>query len=186
MPFESAAYYLFSSILQADAAMIGIGIIFVIFRLQDLQSRSQAALQLLQTQDHFSSFTSGLVRTILENKSIESVGSALKEYQKYPYYSQLELLFTSPLRAMIVRSYAIRTMWFLCIQMFLLACCISTIPLWQATFGSSALFVMCGFVILYFGWALIRTISTVKSVFPTSTDLELKILCPEVEASLHA
>jgi hypothetical protein len=123
---DTAAYYLFSSLTQADAAIIGIGIVFVVYKLQSIENRVQLALQLLRTLNNFA--IEPLLRQILENDDVQAKGNALKRYFNNTYYREMVILVAAPFRAAVIRKRAIGSLRFVALHMFISACCIFAVP----------------------------------------------------------
>jgi hypothetical protein len=80
--------YLFSALLQADAALLGFGTIFVVFRIQSLESKFQLILQSYNTHP-FGGVNTNVRKVLLGNAS--DVASVLHREEDYNLanYSQL-------------------------------------------------------------------------------------------------
>jgi hypothetical protein len=186
IPLDTPTYYSCSSILQADAAIIGIGIVVVVYKLQSLDGRAQLAFQLLRTLSHFDEEISPLVRQIHENSDPDSRGSALRQYLNKSYYGELEIIVTAPLRAGLIRSQAVRTLVFIAIQMILCAASIVSVPYLSALKNVTWLFVLCETIIVYFGGVIGLIVAFAREIIPNSNEFDLKALSPRIYQIAHS
>jgi len=79
--FQTSLYF-FSALLQADAAILGFGTIFVIFKLQSLDSLRQSLLQAYYTKGPGHT---GKVNILLLSKKPEEIANILSEPSGYDF-----------------------------------------------------------------------------------------------------
>jgi hypothetical protein len=117
--------YLFSSLLQADAAILGFGAIFVIYKLQSLDNRYQMAYDACQNaKGIIPEFSTKLMGGLSEDGIYDIISTTIHN----PHiFKQMELLVTVPKRKEIVKNYVI-------LPMFLIGfhCITTSILLWTA------------------------------------------------------
>ena len=122
----TTALYLFSSLLQADATIIGFGAIFVIYKLQALDSSYQNALTLCQSagQGDVGDIAKLIVITDDPNKK----ETLLQRHEGQLYYSQLRLLITIPLQKNKVKRIVKWPLFFTVIHISLSVICLWLTP----------------------------------------------------------
>jgi hypothetical protein len=185
MNYETMAYYLFSSILQADAAIIGFGIVFVVYKLQSLENRSQMSLHLLESLGHYNSIIAPLVKNIFESDEPRIKGGALLKYMNHPHYKELELLVTIPIRIEIIKTNAFNSLRYISIHMFVCACCFFPLPILKSLLNNIPMLVLCFIILLYFGLVLLKVEKTAINTISKSNEFELKLLSPQIYDIAH-
>ena len=97
----TAALYLFSSLLQADATILGFGAIIIIYKIQSLDNRYKLAWELCVIKPYERvQEASKLIRATKTEEIVE----VLKKNKNNELYSQLELLITIPKRMDEIKS----------------------------------------------------------------------------------
>lgn len=95
---ETMAFYLFSSLLQADAAIIGLSAIFVIYKLQSLETQFQNAYAILSNAQPRPGFDySGFADDLLLAQDIRMQVGIFSTYNaQIAYRKQFELIIMIP------------------------------------------------------------------------------------------
>lgn len=100
--YHTTALYLFSALLQADAAIIGLGAIFVIYRLQALENRLTAACSICQNCPNNSVRIAAAeiesAKTLEDKREIldDLKRSGEVALEESAYFIQLEILIETP------------------------------------------------------------------------------------------
>jgi len=98
----TTALYLFSSLLQADAAILGFGAIFVVYKLQALEGRVGLLVEIYHSKG--TSYTS-LVNDLVCASADEEKAKVLRAFSSGSReYKMMEELVTVPLRIVQVKS----------------------------------------------------------------------------------
>jgi hypothetical protein len=180
------SFYLFSSLVQADAAIIGFGIVFIVYKLQSIENRSQTSLQLLRTLGHFDMTIAPLVKQIIENDVPVFKGSALRQYLNHPYYKELELLVTIPLRAERIKTAAFDTIRYTSVHMLISACCIVVVPILGDQLSNVPLIIVSLIILIYFGLVIRKVEDTARNVVSSPNEFDLGVLSPEIYKEAHS
>jgi hypothetical protein len=153
--------YIFSSLLQADAAILGLCAVFIVYRLQSLYSQQQSYVDILQK-----STISGVPQAcaaMLEGDK-DKIATELKKYEGNRFHPLLKFLSDMDVKVQVATIGLIPSLIIVAAHSFLSAAC-----LWLMSFLSpcvSNLFVQAigGVFIFLFAGVLIEVITAFQVV----------------------
>jgi hypothetical protein len=166
----TTALYLFSSLLQADAAILGIGVVFIIYKLQDLNNRIQFATEVCRINEF--NLGQDAAYLMMKEKTDEEKGHILTKRKTSSIYPYLESLITIQGRIEeIKRKIKLPLLW------IGIHCFLSSIFLWglqNTYFYSSYFFWIIYFVILTFGVGIGLTVWIAWEIITRKDELNLE------------
>ena len=179
--FQTSLYF-FSALLQADAAILGFGTIFIIFKLQSLDSLKQKIIQMYYTKGpgHI-----GNINMLLFSKNSKDIAEVLSNTinDKYDFenYSHIVCLpekikkISNSIKFPIclIGSHAVICAVFLVISQFLYTIVIIQI-------------LLLTIVLIWFGFGIFITSKLAISLLTKSDDINLGNLLPEVYNLIQA
>jgi hypothetical protein len=127
-----SSLYLFSSLLQADAAIIGLGAIFIIYKLQSMDSNFQNALRLCMAAGYGE--IGDLAKFIVITEDANKKRELLKRAEGQMHYDQLKLLITIPERKISIKHSAKWPLIFLAIHISATTILLALIPKFISSF----------------------------------------------------
>jgi hypothetical protein len=161
----TVALYLFSSLLQADAAILGLGIVFVVYRLQHLYGVYQPYVTLLLGCDLPGAPQD--CRKIIKGANVQEVDQILAKYKEHRFSPAFEFIAESRRSLQEIKRRFVPPLIVVALH-----CLISAVSLWYMSFISrdSALQfaeIWGGIVVLGFLFALLEIVTGAQVAFET-------------------
>ncbi|HTK81871.1 MAG TPA: hypothetical protein VL633_06240 [Bacteroidota bacterium] len=179
--FQTSLYF-FSSLLQADAALLGFGTVIIIFKLQSLETVRQSIIQTYYTKGP--GHTSNMNSLILSRnpaelaKTLDGMKENQYDYRNYEFVVLIpaksdEIRRSIRLPVLVTSSHAV-----VCSLLLLIA---------QYLYSEYTLqFIMLAISLLWFAWLVVLASRLAISLLTAQDKFELRNLLPEVHQAMNA
>lgn len=177
----TTALYLFSSLLQADAAILGFGAIFVIYKLQTLDTKLQLLVQLCYTRGSvFTNYANNLILAKTDENKVKLFKDSNRSDQEV-----LEPLISIPKRSEGIRSQVKYPLIVIGLHSFVCAVLLWFTPRFTLPVPDNRLIYVIYVVILWFGVGILVAGWLAVSLLTRKDELSLERLDKEMYESIH-
>ena len=169
--------YIFSSLLQADAAILGLGAVFIVYRLQSLYSQQSSYIDILQK-----STITGVpqaCQTMLEGDQ-QKIAVELKKFERNRYHPLLKFLSEMEGNLRVMRIGLIPSLIIVAAHCILSALCLWWMTCLTASTTNGFVQIAGGIVIILFTLVLIEVITAAQVALDSKPFVKFFPLGPKI------
>jgi len=169
--------YVFSSLLQADAAILGLGAVFIVYRLQSLYSQQSAYVDILQK-----STIPGVpqaCQTMLEGDP-QKIATELKKFEGNRYHPLLKFLAEMDRNLRTTRTGLISSLIVVALHCILSAACLWWMSNLDAPMASAFVRISAGIIVVLFALVLIEIITAAQVTLDSKPFIKSFPLGPKI------